>query len=341
MISAIAKEISLRKNYIPKQINSLYFGGGTPSLLNIDELTLLVDEVKKNFDFSEDFEFTLECNPDDINEEKLIFWKQIGVNRLSIGVQSFQDADLIWMNRPHNVNDAIKSIKLAQQFGFDNITIDLIYGLPNLSNEQWISHLQKAIDLNVQHISAYCLTVEEGTLLGHQVQKGKITPANEDQQSEQFQLLVDILEKNGFEQYEISNFAKNQKYAVHNTSYWLGKPYLGIGPSAHSFNGDERRWNVSNNSKYYQSVGENENWFEKEILSPANRFNELLLTGLRTKFGVNLKQLEQICIPAKSFHIQLNSFIELGLVLKKLDIIQLSPKGKLQADKIALDLFMN
>lgn len=341
MIHAICDEITLRKDYLDgKSIETIYFGGGTPSLLNSEELEWIFSTIRENFDIESHAEITLEANPDDINIDQLLFWKKLGINRLSIGVQSFKEEDLLWMNRAHKVEDAMESIPLAKKYGFQNITIDLIYGLPNLSNEEWKDHLDKAIALDIEHISAYCLTVEQKTALHNMVKNGKITVAGEDQQSEQFKILVETLSSKGFEQYEISNFAKNGNYAVHNTSYWLGKKYLGIGPSAHSYNGIERRWNISNNSVYFKSVGKNQNWFESEILSKKDRWNELILTGLRTKFGVSVDQLRNISEPKNDFLNKVHSFISRGLMEKTEDKLVLTTKGRLQADHISSELFL-
>lgn len=340
MVSAICSEIELRKNYIESKINSIYFGGGTPSLLTKDELEQIFETLTKNFTWDRDTEITLEANPDDITDENLQIWKETGINRLSIGIQSFKESDLVMMNRAHNVNEALTAVQKARQAGIHRISIDLIYGLPDLSLEDWKNHISKAISLDVDHISAYCLTVEKGTLLHSQVSKGIVKPAGEDQQSEQFLLLVDLLAQNGFEQYEISNFARKGNYAVHNTSYWLGKPYLGIGPSAHSFNGSERRWNVSNNTVFMKSIGKTELWYETEVLTPKERWNELLLTGLRTKFGVNTSQLFTIAEPTGEFHQSIQEFTNKGLVIVEDQTIKLTKEGNLQADYIASELFI-
>lgn len=340
MVSAICAEIELRRDYIDSKITSIYFGGGTPSLLNFYELEQIFETLKKYFSWDHSAEITLEANPDDISEDNLKVWKEIGINRLSIGIQSFKESDLLLMNRAHNVNEALTAVEKARKAGISKISIDLIYGLPKLSIKDWEKHIKQAIALEVDHISAYCLTVEAGTLLHHQVKKGTVKPAGEDQQSEQFLVLVDLLGQNGFEQYEISNFASNQSYAIHNSSYWLGKPYLGVGPSAHSFNGFERRWNVSNNTAYMKSVGKNENWYEQEVLTAKDRWNELILTGLRTKFGVNLNHLETISSISQKQLEQINEFVQAGLIDQSESTIKLTNKGKLQADYIASELFI-
>ncbi len=341
MIEAIAKEIISRKDYLEKEpLNSIYFGGGTPSILTGEELSLLLNSVRSHFEIADNVEITLEANPDDIQLESLKIWKNAGINRLSIGVQSFRKEDLDWMNRAHTVEEGLNCVTLAKEVGFDNLTVDLIYGLPNLSNEEWISHVKKVIDLGVSHVSAYCLTIEERTHLHSLVKSGKIVPANEDQQSEQFNSLVATLKNANFEQYEISNFCLPNCQAVHNTNYWKGTPYLGVGPSAHSFNGKSRSWNISNNSQYIKLINKNEIHFESETLSPTDRFNELLLTGLRASFGVSLEQLSAIIELDQNFHHQLSSFEKDGLLKLQDNTIILTQKGRLQADRIASDLFI-
>lgn len=341
LIDTLCLEINLRKDYLGgKDLKSVYFGGGTPSLLTEEELKQIFLALNFNFNLLPQAEITLEANPDDINSKQLKSWKDIGINRLSIGIQSFKQEDLDWMNRAHEVVQSLTAVDLAQKAGFDNITIDLIYGLPNLSNGEWKDHLERAISFNVDHISAYCLTIEERTALHSMVKNGKVIPAGEDQQSEQFKILIETLTSNGFEQYEISNFARNEQYAVHNTSYWLGEKYLGIGPSAHSFNGIERRWNVANNTTYIKSVGQNETWFEKEELSPKDRWNELILTGLRTKFGVKLSDLSTISDLQPAFINKVNYFISEELMLSEDEKLLLTAKGRLQADHISSELFI-
>lgn len=341
MIDALKAEIANRKEYVNNEvINSVYFGGGTPSLLTQDELTQVFQVTHKHFSFSENVEITLEANPDDITKDALQAWKEAGINRLSIGIQSFKQEDLEWMNRAHSVNEGLNCVGLAKQFGFQNLTVDLIYGLPNLSNEEWKSHLRTVINLGVTHVSAYCLTVEEKTVLSSLVDKGKIVPATEDQQSEQFQILVDELKSANFEQYEISNFCQPNCQAVHNTNYWKGITYLGIGPSAHSFNGVSRSWNIANNRTYIKQVMGGEVHFETEVLSTCDQFNELLMTGLRTSFGVNLKQLESIHSLTDAFQNQLKQLEMDEFLIRNSDTILLTQKGRLQADRIASDLFI-
>jgi oxygen-independent coproporphyrinogen-3 oxidase len=284
-------------------------------------------------------EITFEVNPDDATTENLIAWKALGINRLSIGLQSFQETDLAWMNRSHSTQQGEEAVRLAQTLGFDNISIDLIYGLPELSNEQWLSHLNRALNLNIQHISSYCLTIEPKTALSHFVEKGTLSRPSEDQQSEQFDLLVSTLASAGFEHYEISNFAKDQKYAKHNAAYWNFTPYVGVGPSAHSFNGDQRRWNVANNTKYYQEVGKNDAWFEIETLSASDKWNEYFLTGLRTKWGILKKSIADLGGFNPSELIQLETYLNTGLMIENQENYVLTEKGKLQADGISSSFF--
>lgn len=341
MIESICKEILFRKDYLANQvIETVYFGGGTPSLLTKDEFEQVLNSIKTAFSLSDEIEFTVEANPDDINKNNLKDWKQIGVNRLSIGLQSFREEDLRWMNRAHNSSEALNCVSLAQEEGFNNLSVDLIYGLPNLSTQDWKKNIQHVIDMNVPHVSAYCLTVEEKTSLHQMVKNNKIKPATEDEQSDQFNLLIEILAENGMEQYEISNFSELGKHSIHNSNYWTGKHYLGIGPSAHSFNGTSRSWNISNNQQYIKKVANNEKWDEIEILSKENQFNELLMTGLRTKFGVDTKKLKEIFPFPIKFQTTLNKFIDDSWITEDGSNIRLTQEGKLKADFIASELFV-
>lgn len=340
MVDAICAELIQRKLFLGEEsIESIYFGGGTPSILNEMELTSIFNTINNHFEICSSAEITLEANPDDITSESLHVWKKSGINRLSIGIQSFKQEDLSWMNRAHSVQESLSCIELANASGFQNLTVDLIYGLPNLTNDEWISHIQKVVGFGVTHISAYCLTVEENTVLNKLVADKKIIPASEDQQSEQFLLLVNELKRLGFEQYEISNFCKPGHEAVHNSNYWTGKKYLGVGPSAHSYDGTQRTWNVRNNPKYIKLVQEGEGYFEAEILSQENRFNELLLTGLRTKFGVEISQLENCLALTSIFWNQIQQLINDGSMVQTNSHLILTIQGRLQADRIASDLF--
>lgn len=341
MIQSILYEIENRKNYLNNQsINTIYFGGGTPSLLQKEELQLILTTIRNQFTVDPNVEVTLECNPDDCLENNLIDWKNLGVNRLSIGLQSFRDEDLKWMNRAHTAEQSSNSVLRAKELGFENITIDLIYGTPNLDLETWKSQLDQAIQLGVTHISAYCLTVEQKTALSHLVKNGKIHLSDEDQQSDQFSLLIDHLESNDFKQYEVSNFAKPGYESKHNSSYWKGEHYLGVGPSAHSFNGHSRTWNVSNNAKYMNAVLSNKSYSEQELLSASDQFNEYILTGLRTIYGVNLLHLNSIQEIPTEIHDLIKIYQEQNLILEKNGSILLSKEGRLIADSIASSLFI-
>jgi oxygen-independent coproporphyrinogen III oxidase len=341
MINAISKEIELKASYLEgKRIETIYFGGGTPSLLKKEELKQILKSVYTNFHISSFPEVTLEANPDDINETGLQMWKEIGVNRLSIGIQSFKEDDLTWMNRAHTIEEAKSCIPLAKRFGFDNLTIDLMYGLPSLSLDEWRSHIQFVLDQEVNHISAYCLTVEQRTALYKKVSNKEIVLGTEDEQSEQFMVLLNELEANGFEQYEISNFSKPGKHSIHNTNYWKGNWYLGVGPSAHSFNGTSRSWNISNNRLYMQAVESGKAMNETEVLSIKDQFNERIMTGLRTNFGIDLAQLNQIVAIDTSFRLKVKEFETENWIISLNNVIKLTKEGRLRADYIAAELFI-
>lgn len=340
-VKAICKEIELRKDYLEtNSIQSIYFGGGTPSILYQEELQSIFDTLKKYFTWDKQIEITLECNPDDLNKEKLKELKEAGVNRLSVGLQSFNDDELKWMNRAHTAKESETCIKAAQEAGFNNITIDLIYGSKFQTIESWKQTLQKAIDLNVQHISSYNLTVEKKTKLGIDVLKGKEKEVDDEKSAEQFLIMIEMLEKNGFIHYEISNFAKPGYIAVHNSNYWKEETYLGLGPSAHSFNGKTRQWNVANNNTYIKALNEDGVYFEIENLTPENRYNEYVLTGLRTIWGCDIAYIQNNLGAAYAKH-----FVDeiekqnISLYEKENTVYRLTKKGRLLADKIAMDLF--
>jgi oxygen-independent coproporphyrinogen-3 oxidase len=340
-VEALLKEISLQKNYLPAEpVNTIYFGGGTPSLLTIDELTRILQSLRQQFTVAADVEVTLEANPDDIVEEKLQDWKQAGINRLSIGVQSFFEEDLRWMNRAHTAQQAVDNLQLAKKY-FDNITIDLIYGTPTLPDDKWRHNVQQAIALGISHLSCYALTVEPGTALDSMIRKHKTTDVNTEDQARQFLQLMDWMQAAGYEHYEISNFALPGKRSRHNSSYWQGASYLGLGPSAHSFNGESRQWNISNNALYIKSLKEDKVPFEIENLTETQRLNEYIMTSLRTMEGLNVafvasrfgekaaNQLKQEAQP----------FIDTGKCKWNNDFLQLTKEGKLFADGIAAELF--
>lgn len=343
LVDSLCEEIELRKDYLKdKNISTIYFGGGTPSLLEEDDIKKILDKVSKHFTLAPDTEITLEANPDDLSKEKLKALKNAGINRLSIGIQSFYDEDLILMNRTHNAKQAVSAVKDAQDTGFSNISIDLIYGLPNLSMQRWQHNLQQAFELQVPHLSAYSLTVEQRTALNHMVKEGKVVLPEEFLVVEQFTMLMETAEKNGFVHYEISNFSKKGMESKHNSSYWKNEHYLGVGPSAHSFDGISRQWNISNNAIYIKKIKSGEDWFEKEELTEADRYNEYIMTRLRTIWGINLDFVKKNFGEEKldSFVKQLQPFISSGDLQHGEENVFLTRKGKLLADKIASDLFI-
>jgi len=337
LIEALLKEIELQRDYLNGEpVDSIYFGGGTPSLLDISDLRFLIEKIKETFPVSIDAEITLEANPDDIDVEKLIGWKKTGINRLSIGVQSFFEEDLLWMNRAHNSQQAIDNLQLAIEH-FNNITVDLIYGHPLLSDEKWKQNIEKVNSLNIPHLSCYALTVESKTPLYKMINEKKKEDVSPEKQSEQFLQLMHLLTETGYEHYEISNFAKPGFRSRHNSSYWKGKKYLGLGPSAHSFNGVSRQWNISNNNIYINSLGKNEIPFEKETLTSTQQLNEYIMTSLRTMEGTDLNKIPE----AKSFELRAASrkYIDTGKMIEENNFLKLTNEGKLFADGIAADLF--
>jgi oxygen-independent coproporphyrinogen-3 oxidase len=341
MVNAICTELIARKESLDGQvIDTIYFGGGTPSLLTLEELCSILDTINTHFEVHTEAEITLEANPDDIDTTKAQEWVRAGVNRLSIGLQSFHAESLEWMNRAHTVAQSVACIPIAQHAGIRNISIDLIYGLPNMGNEVWVKEIQTALQLGVQHISAYCLTVEPNTVLSSLVKKEKIQPASNELQNEHFTILQKELLTAGFEHYEISNFALPNFISKHNSSYWKGAIYLGVGPSAHSYDGKYRSWNVANNQRYIQGIENKQPEFDFELLTKENQFNELLLTGLRAKWGVSLVQLGAILPLDNSFLQQLEILEKKGWVFCNENTVYLTQEGKSWADKIAQDLFV-
>ncbi|MCD4832968.1 MAG: radical SAM family heme chaperone HemW [Bacteroidales bacterium] len=293
-VNAICTEIKLQSEYLSSEkIQTIYFGGGTPSILSSDHVEKILEEIYKYFQVEQNNEITLEANPDDLNEKYLKSIFTIGVNRLSVGIQSFNDSDLQLMRRKHTVNQAISSIVEAQKTGFKNISVDLIYGLPDLSLKKWEENIDQAIKLNIQHISAYHLTIEPNTLFQKLQKNQKLNLPNEKESLEQFQLLVEKTKENGFLHYEISNFAKDGSISLHNTNYWMGVKYLGLGPSAHSYNLTSRQWNISNLRAYLDSIPKGKIPLEKEILEEKKKYNDYVITSLRTMWGLNTKKLEK------------------------------------------------
>lgn len=344
MLDAMKKEIFLRKDELQnKNLQSLYFGGGTPSVLSADEIKSLIDEVLKHFNFNNDIEITLEANPDDLNSQFLKGLASSPVNRLSIGTQSFFDEDLKLMNRAHNASEAEGSIKRAQDFGFENLSIDLIYGSPTSNLEIWKENLSKTIALEVPHISSYALTVEPKTALENWISKGKVSNPKEEEQNREFYYMIDFLKDHGFNHYEVSNFAKEGFYSRHNSAYWKYQEYLGIGPSAHSYNGnDVRSWNVANNQQYIKKLNSNILAKETEILSQQDQFNEMIMIGLRTIWGVDLTSLNQKFSPniLDKFNKEIQYKIEEGILKIENNHLKIPEKHWFMADGIASDLFI-
>lgn len=344
MLSAIKKEIQLRHNELEnKTLKSLYFGGGTPSVLSVDEIKSLIDEIQKYFSFDNNIEITLESNPDDLNKNFLEELSKTEVNRLSIGTQSFFDEDLKLMNRAHNAFEAESSIKRAQDFGLINISIDLIYGSPTSNFEIWKDNLSKTIELQVPHVSSYALTVEPKTALEKWIENGKITPPQESEQNQEFYYMKDFLKDNGFDHYEISNFGKPGFHSKHNSAYWKSEPYLGIGPSAHSYNGHlERSWNIANNPIYIKNLNQNILPIEKEILTEKDRFNEMIMIGLRTIWGVDLNRINQNFSSEVIDYLnqEIKSKIESGILKIENNYFKIPEKHWFLADGIASDLFI-
>ena len=342
-VKAIIQEIELRKDvFANKFISSIYFGGGTPSLLSKEELDMIFEKLYKSFKINADAEITLEANPDDLNFDKILQLKDTPINRLSIGVQSFRDEDLKYMNRAHTAIEALNSIKMAQDSGFQNITIDLIYGTPGMSNEDWKYNLRKSFALNLPHISSYALTVEEKTPLYYQILKKNIGPVDEQQSADQFKILIDEMLRYGYEQYEISNFCKDNSYSKHNTSYWKKDHYLGLGPSAHSYFGNSRFWNLSNNVKYIKALSASQLPLVKENLNTQDMYNEYVMTSLRTKWGCSLIEIEKNYSRSylNYFKVQIKGHEMNGYIIENKGVYTLSEKGKLIADRITSDLFV-
>lgn len=325
-------------------VETIYFGGGTPSLLTKDEIKAILSTIKKVFTVDPAAEVTLEANPDDINQQNLVGWKEAGINRLSIGIQSFFEEDLRWMNRAHSASQALESLEMAIRH-FSNITIDLIYGTPALTDERWKENVDKAISLGIPHLSCYALTVEPKTPLDKLIREHKSATIDPNKQSEQFLLLMDWTEKAGYEHYEISNFAKPGFRSRHNSSYWQGKPYYGFGPSAHSFCGTTRWWNIANNNKYIELIDQGLATFEKEELTPVQQMNEYIMISLRTSEGLSLEKLpgdpSTIDKVSRQLLLNVNKYIERGFMNKVNNRFVLTKEGKLLADGIAADLFID
>lgn len=341
MVLALAKEIGMRKNEFENEIvETIYFGGGTPSVLSNDEINFLISEVYKNYKVVENPEITLEANPDDLSPERILELSKSPINRLSIGIQSFYEDDLKMMNRAHNSAEAKKCLEEATKY-FDNISLDLIYGIPGLSDEMWKQNIQTALDFGIPHISSYALTVEPKTALSKLIQTGKIAEPQDEVASNHFIILVEMLQKNGFIHYELSNFGKENYFSKNNSAYWLGKKYIGIGPSAHSYDGEKRGWNIANNSLYLKAIQKNELPIETEILTISDRYNEYIMTGLRTIWGVSLARIEKEFGSEYLNYLleQSQKFLNDDLLSIENNILKPTPKGKFLTDGIASDLF--
>ncbi|UUF15905.1 MULTISPECIES: radical SAM family heme chaperone HemW [Flavobacterium] len=341
MVLALAKEITVRKNEFTNEIvETIYFGGGTPSVLSNDEINFLISEVYKNYKVSENPEITLEANPDDLSAERILELSKSPINRLSIGIQSFYEEDLKMMNRAHNSAEAKKCLEEATKY-FDNISLDLIYGIPGMSDEMWKKNIETALSFDIPHISSYALTVEPKTALSKLIQTGKIAEPQDEAASAHFMILVETLQKNGFIHYELSNFGKENYFSKNNSAYWLGKKYIGIGPSAHSYDGIKRGWNIANNSLYLKAIQNDELSIETEVLTVSDRYNEYIMTGLRTIWGVSLERIEnEFGLEYLNYlKKQAQKFLNDDLLSIENNILKPTPKGKFLTDGIASDLF--
>ncbi|MBK7762708.1 MAG: radical SAM family heme chaperone HemW [Bacteroidetes bacterium] len=344
LIQQLLKEIEIRKDYLQhKPLETIYFGGGTPSLLTDEDLILIFEAIHRNCKVSEGIEITLEANPDDLSNDKLTMLKQVGINRLSIGIQSFFEEDLLYMNRSHNAKQAKQCLEDIQVHGFSNFSADLIFGYPLLSDDKWKQNIETMLHYNVPHLSCYAMTIEPQTALDAFIKKKQSPALDNAQSATQFEYLMKVLASQGYEHYEISNYAKPNHRAIHNSNYWKGKSYLGIGPSAHSFNGESRQWNVSNNMKYIKSLQAGIIPFEIEILESHQKLNELIMISLRTKEGLSSQLVKSKIDPAqwKTWQWQVQQFIDEGLLSLQTDTVVLSTKGKLFADYIAAQLFVD
>ncbi len=345
-ITALLNEIELQSanNYLQNQtIETIYFGGGTPSLLSNEEVKTILDKLHQRFPVVPNAEITLEANPDDVTDEKLLGWKAAGINRLSIGIQSLFDEDLQWMNRAHTATDAKQVIQKARDAGFETFTVDLIYGTPGLTDDKWKQNLDWVLQQNITHLSCYALTVEEKTPLDKQIRLHQKTDVDAEQQSRQFLILMDYMQQAGFEHYEISNFAKPGHRSKHNSSYWHGTHYLGLGPSAHSFNGNTRQWNIANNQQYIQSLQQNIIPFEKEELTATQQLNEYIMTGLRLMEGCDLNFVSEKFGAEKAAQLKTDAsvFVNKHWLIDEDNHLVLTREGKLFADRIASELFFD
>ena len=342
-VEALKKEIVLRKNYLGDEtVKTIYFGGGTPSLLSVKNIEEILDLINKNYEIISSPEITLEINPDTIDREKMESLKQIGINRMSVGIQSFNDEDLKYLGRRHDSRHAMQVLEDLKHTDFEKITLDLIYGMPTLTEEKWNKNLDIFFSTDITHLSAYALTVEPKTILGQRIEKGELQSVSEEETIRHYNILVERTKENGFEHYEISNFAKEGFRSQHNSIYWRDEKYLGLGPSAHSYDGNSRQWNISNLTKYIQLIGNSEDYFDKEILSRDDKFNEYIMTSLRTSWGCDIEKIERDYGKSYAHHFLKNikKYLDNGEMLKENNTYFLSEEGKLFADGIAADLFL-
>jgi oxygen-independent coproporphyrinogen-3 oxidase len=343
LVKGMITELETRAPEIStEEITTVYLGGGTPSVLQVTELDDLLKTIRNNYPLAVNAEITIEANPDDITETKLSALRKTGYNRISIGIQSFEESDLKLMNRRHDGEQAVQAVEIAKKAGYENISIDLIYGLPNQNQEEWERNVQKAVDLDIQHISAYHLTYHEGTVFYDQLKKGHLKELPDEISLQQFEILIKRLKQAGFEHYEISNFCKPGFYSQHNSSYWKGKKYLGIGPSAHSYDLVSRRWNVSSVSKYLHRIENSEQYFETEILSEQDRYNDYIITGLRTIWGISEIFIQHEFNPQYQNHFQkiMQKYLESQHIVQHPEKITLSLEGLFISDQIMADFMM-
>lgn len=341
IVKAICEELATRKNYLPSLVDTIYFGGGTPSLLSASQFNKLLEVIHKNYQVAYAPEITLEANPEDLLPEKIKELNAIGINRLSIGVQTFSDDWLKWMNRAHNVRQSMDAYYNARSGGFNNISLDLIYAIPGYHQNGLYRDLERAVELRPEHISLYSLTIEENTVFGRRKQEGKLKELNEEHAADRFLEAIDSLKSAGYTQYEVSNFCRLGFESKHNAAYWSGEHYLGVGPSAHSYNGNSRQWNIKNNAKYLAAIAKQEIHYELEQLSQAQQFNEKILTGLRTKAGLNLKHLHEQydTIFLSELRREIDKLVHQQLIQVSENHLSLTSKGLLLADEIALKFF--
>ncbi len=343
MVEAICKEIVERQQFISDYVRTIYFGGGTPSVLTLGEVEQIMTTIYDQFDIIDNPEVTFECNPDDLTAEYLKGLWTLGVNRLSIGVQSFDDEILKWMNRSHSNEQTHSAIEHASKIGFKDITIDLIYGVPQLSASNWKSTINHALQLPVNHLSAYSLTLEPNTPYQRLVNQKKYKMPDEDLASEHYAILIEEIQARGWEHYEVSNFCKTENYSKHNMAYWQGIPYLGVGPGAHSFNGNSRFWNIANNKEYISRIDKGISTVEEEVLSAKDKYNEAILTGLRTKWGVDLNKVDKLYKINNLHNVAgyIKQWVEKGWMKRNADHIGLTEEGFLFADYISSELFVD